>query len=184
MPGNRKLGRRTSSRVAMINGLAAQLLWNGRITTTEERAKEVRKVAERVITLAINSYRDRIPVTKKKINLKNEEVDEKFVNDGPARLAARRRIMSILPDLQETRERKESKANYRLRTKDIFHPLIEKIFGEYAPRFDANRNLDAPAAANGGYTRICKLPNRRGDNASQCVIEVLPELTQKSSEIK
>ena len=68
MAQNRKLGKRTDQRVELVYSQAAQLLWNGKIETTVERAKEVRKVAEKMITLAINTYQDTVKVTKTKEN--------------------------------------------------------------------------------------------------------------------
>lgn len=78
--------------------------------------------------------------------------------------------MSMLPDLQEIRDPKERKADYKERTKDINHPLIEKIFREYAPKY-AKREEDL--GQGGGYTRIIRLGNRRGDNAEVCIIELV-----------
>ena len=98
MAQNRKLGKRTDQRVELVYSQAAQLLWNGRIETTVERAKEVRKVAEKMITLAINSYQDTVKVTKTKLNQKNEKIEVEFTNDGPTKLNARRRLMAKLPD--------------------------------------------------------------------------------------
>jgi large subunit ribosomal protein L17 len=91
-------------------------------------------------------------------------------NDGPRRLAARRKMMASLIDIQETKNEKESKSVYRERTKDIKHPLIEKIFNEYAPKY-AERNKSQNQG--GGYTRIIKLGARRGDNAEMALVELV-----------
>ncbi len=170
MAQNRKLGKRTDQRVELVYSQAAQLLWNGRIETTVERAKEVRKVAEKMITLAINSYQDTVKVTKTKLNQKNEKIEVEFTNDGPTKLNARRRLMAMLPDLQEQKIAKESKETFRERTADINHPLIEKIFGEYAPKYDKRAE---EKGQRGGYTRIIKTGNRRGDDASTCILELV-----------
>ena len=170
MAQNRKLGKRTDQRVELVYSQAAQLLWNGRIETTVERAKEVRKVAEKMITLAINSYQDTVKVTKTKLNQKNEMIEVEFTNDGPTKLNARRRLMAMLPDLQEQKIAKESKETFRERTADINHPLIEKIFGEYAPKYDKSAE---EKGQKGGYTRIIKTGNRRGDDASTCILELV-----------
>ncbi len=170
MAQNRKLGKRTDQRVELVYSQAAQLLWNGRIETTVERAKEVRKVAEKMITLAINSYQDTVKVTKTKLNQKNEKIEVEFTNDGPTKLNARRRLMAMLPDLQEQKIAKESKETFRERTADINHPLIEKIFGEYAPKYDKRAE---ELGQKGGYTRIIKTGNRRGDDASTCILELV-----------
>ena len=52
MPGTRKLGRPTASRMAMLRAMVTFLLERGRIETTVTRAKEVRAMAEKMITIA------------------------------------------------------------------------------------------------------------------------------------
>lgn len=91
----RKLGKPTDQRMAMLYNQASYLLWYGRIETTVERAKEVRKIAEKMLTLAINNYQDEVTVTKtKKFEGKNgvEERQIEVKNDGPKKLNARRKI--------------------------------------------------------------------------------------------
>lgn len=170
MAGQRKLGKRTDQRVALVNNQASQLLWHGKIETTVDRAKEVRKVAEKMITLAVRTYDDTVEVTKEKTNLKNQKVEVKFVNDGPKKLAARRKMMAVLADLQEEQADKESKKDFKLRTKDVKHPLIEKIFTEYGPKYRARAE---EKGQGGGYTRILKLGARRGDDAEMAIIELV-----------
>ncbi len=166
----RKLGKRTDQRVQLVNSQATELLWHGQITTTVERAKEVRKVAEKMITLAVNTYEDTVTVTKQKLNQKDEKIDVEFVNDGPKKLAARRKIMATLDDMQELQADKEKKADFKKRTADINHPLVEKLFRELAPKY-AKRAEDL--GTKGGYTRIIRTGNRRGDDASMCIIELV-----------
>lgn len=170
MAQNRKLGKRSDQRLALVYNQAAELLWYGKIQTTVDRAKEVRKVAERMITLAINTYQDTVKVTKQKVNQKNEKVDVEFTNDGPRKLAARRAMMACLPDLQEQKIAKESKESFRNRTADINHPLIEKLFGEYAPKY-AKRAEELHTA--GGYTSIVRTTERHGDNAQLCILKLV-----------
>lgn len=166
----RKLGKRTDQRLQLINSQASELLWHGRIETTVERAKEVRRVVEKMITLAVNTYTDTVEVTKQKTNLKDEKIDVKFVNDGPKKLAARRRMMATLEDLQEIQGDKEPKKAYKERIKDINHPLIEKLFREYAPKYDARAK---ELGVGGGYTRIIRLGARRGDDANLAILELV-----------
>lgn len=171
----RKLGRTAEERMAIIRNQASELLWYGSIETTVDRAKEVRSYAESMITLAVNTYEDTVKVQKTVTNDKGEKVVMEFTNDGPRKLAARRKLMASLRDLQEIKEEKESKSAYKERTKDIKHPLIEKVF-EHAV-FYADRA--AKLGQRGGYTRIIKLGQRRGDGAEMAKLELVKN-TEKS----
>ena len=169
MASHRKLGKRTDLRLAILKNQVSQLLWNGKLETTEARAKEVQKLAEKYITLAVNTYKNVIEVTKTKI-VDGKETSVKVVNDGADKLAARRALMSGLADLQETRRNKESKTEYRIRTKTVRHPLIEKMFNEYAPKFDQKAQQ---SGQKGGYTAVYKMNQRRGDGAEMALVVVL-----------
>ncbi len=166
----RKLGRPTDQRMAIIKNQASELLWYGHITTTLDRAKEVRRFAEKILTMAINSWEDDVKVVKNIKNASGKREEVEFTNDGADKLAARRRMMSRLMDLQEVKKEKESKADFRARTKDINHPLIEKIFNEYAPKYSEK---NASQTQGGGYTRIIRTGTRRGDNAKTVVLELV-----------
>ena len=170
---NRKLGKSTDHRMAMLKNQVSSLLWNGRIETTAEKAKEVRRLAEKLVTLAVNTYEDTVKVTKTVKDTSGKEpkrVAKEFVNDGPKKLCARRKIMANINDLQEIKGEKESKAAYKERTRGINHPLVEKLFNEYAPKY-AQRKEDK--GCGGGYTRIVKVGFRRGDNAEMAIIEMV-----------
>ena len=107
---------------------------------------------------------------KTEVDSKGVKVKKEVLNDGPKKLQARRAIMAKLFDRQEQRQPKESKENFVARTKDINHPLIEKIFNVYAPRYaERAKNL----GQKGGYTRITKLGTRRGDNAELALVELV-----------
>ncbi|MEG1508831.1 MAG: bL17 family ribosomal protein [Clostridia bacterium] len=166
----KKLGRPTDQRMAVIRNQVSELLWFGRLETTVEKSKSVRVVAEKMLTLAINSFEDEIVTTKSKVNVKGEKIDVQFTNDGPKKLAARRKMMTILRDIQELQGDKESKSAYKERTREINHPLIEKMFREYAPKYSARIK---ELGIGGGYTRIIKIGSRRGDNADMAVIELI-----------
>ena len=162
MASHRKLGKATDLRLALLKNQVSQLLWNGKLETTEARAKEVQQLAEKYITLAVNTYKDTVEVEKVKV-VNGKETTVKVVNDGANKLAARRRLMANLADLQETRLPKESKTEYK-------HPLIEKMFNEYAPKFD---KLAEEKGQRGGYTAVYKMNPRRGDAAEMALIVVL-----------
>lgn len=166
----RKLGKATDQRMAMLKNQVTALLWNGKVETTVTRGKEVARIAEKLLTLAINTFEDTVEVKKTKINLKNEKTEVTFTNDGAKKLAARRKLMAELYDMKEPKATDESKSQYRTRTKDIKHPLIEKIFNEYAPKYAAKNKEQSQA---GGYTRLVRLGARSGDNAEMALVQLV-----------
>ena len=115
----RKLGKRTDQRMHMLRNQVSELLWYGRIETTEDRAKEVKRLAEKMVTLGIKNYEDVVTTTKTKTNAKGESVAVEIKNDGKRKLHARRQMMSFLRDLQEIKGEKESKSAYKERTREI-----------------------------------------------------------------
>jgi LSU ribosomal protein L17P len=170
MPGYRKLGRPSDQRKALLRNQVTELLWRGKIKTTEARAKEVRSIAEKIITLAVNEYDKVIKVTKEMNNEKGQTVTKEVTNDLPSKLNARRKMMAYLYDYQELKQKGESKSEYKERTKGSKHPLIDKIFNEYGPKYrERNEKLNC----TGGYTRIIKLGPRRGDGAEEVIIELV-----------
>ena len=168
MPG--KLGRTTEQRLAILRNQASQLLWYGKIETTQARAKELRSYVEKLITKAVNTYDDVVEVEVVAKDKKGKEVKTTSVKDGPKKLAARRAIMAKTYDLKEIKEFSEKKSDYKKRTEQIKHPLIEKLFNEIAPKY-AQRKEEL--GQGGGYTRIYLLGQRRGDGAEQAIIELI-----------
>ena len=168
MPG--KLGMTTTIRMSVLKNQASQLLWYGKIETTKARAKQLQSYVEKIITTAINSYEDTIETTVTSTNEKGKEVTKKVIKDGPKKLAARRRVMAKLHDIPDVRKEKESKADFKARTKGINHPVIEKLFNELAPKY-AQRAEES--GQGGGYTRIYNLGQRRGDAADVAIIELV-----------
>ena len=167
---NEKLGRPSKERNAMLRGLVSTFLWNGKLETTEAKAKSAARMAEKIITIAINSYEDTIKVEKLVKGDDGKKVKTNVLNDGPKKLAARRKIMAYVYDLQEERKPKESIEAYKARIEGINHPLIEKIFNVYAPKY-AERAKQA--GQGGGYTRITKLGMRRGDATKIALVELV-----------
>ena len=167
---NDKLGRPSKERKALLRGLVSTLLWNGKVETTLVRAKSVASEAEKIITLAINTYEDTLKVVKEVKGADGKKVKKEVLNDGPKKLNARRKIMGYVYDIQEQRKEKESKETFKARIEGINHPLLEKIFNVYAPKY-ANRAKEK--GQGGGYTRIIKLGTRRGDAAEMAVVELI-----------
>lgn len=166
---NDKLGRPSKERLAVLRNQVSYLLWYGRIETTVAKAKAVASKAEKLLTLAINSYEDNVTVNKT-VTENGKKVEKEVVNDGVKKLNARRKLMAFLYDFAEERQEKESMANYKERTDAINHPLIEKIFNVYAPKY-AER---AKELGNfGGYTRVIKTSTRRGDATQLAIVELV-----------
>ena len=179
MAGYRKLGRTSSQRKAMLRSLVTNLLYHGKITTTVTRAKEVRKIAEKLITLAVrekDNY-ETVTVTQKvpkktadgkRVKEKNsegkmvtvyEEITKTIKKDNPSRLHARRQMLHVFYDITETPADGVKK---RSLSKKVDLPA--KMFDEIGPKYD-NRK--------GGYTRIVKIGPRKGDAAEMAIIELV-----------
>ena len=160
---NRKLNKPTDQRDAMFRNMATALLWNGKLVTTETRAKELRPIVEKLITMAVAEYKNTETVTKtvKTVNDKQQEIEVEKTKtvDKPSR----RQIMAYLYNITEVREHKEKKADFAKRAVANY-PVVEKLFNELAPKYDGK---------NGGYTRIMKLGPRRGDAAEMALIELI-----------
>ena len=167
---NRKLGKPTDQRVAMLRNLTTALIWNGKIVTTETRAKEVRSIAEKMITLAVREYKNSETVEKDVMDEKGQVSKVEKVQDLPSKLHARRQIMAYLYNVKEPKQADESKSAYRERTKDVKYPCVEKLFREIGPKYKA-RNAEKNCA--GGYTRILKKGPRRGDAAEMVILELV-----------
>lgn len=178
MAGYRKLGRTSSQRKALLRNQVTALLNNGKIVTTEARAKEVRKIAEGLIALAVKERDNFDTVTvQAKVARKDKDgkrvkevvdgkkvtvydtVEKTIKKDQPSRLHARREMLKVFYDVTEVPA--ENKGKKKL-TKSIDMP--KKMFEEIAPKY-ANRN--------GGYTRIIKIGQRKGDAAMEVVLELV-----------
>ena len=174
----RKLGRTSSQRKAMLRSLTTNLLHNGKIVTTEARAKEVQKIVEPMITLAAKYKDDYEEVTvKAKVARKDkdgkrvkevvdgkkvtvyDEIEKTIKKDMPSRLHARRQMLQVLYPVTEV---PTAVAGRKKATKEV--DLVAKLFDEIAPKY---------AERNGGYTRVTRTGARRGDAAEMAVIELV-----------
>ena len=174
----RKLGRTSNQRKALLRNQVTQLLYHGKIRTTEAKAKEVRKIAEGLIALGVKE-RDNFEVVKVEAKVARKDKDGKRVKevvdgkkvtvydtiekeikkDLPSRLHARRQMLKVLyPVTEVPAEGKGRKAG----TKKV--DLPQKIFDEYGPKY---------AGRNGGYTRIIKIGQRKGDASLEVIIELV-----------
>ena len=228
----RKLGRTSSQRKALLRNQVTALLNNGKIVTTEAKAKEIRKIAEGLIALAVKEKDNFEEVTvKAKVARKDkdgkrvkevvdgkkvtvyDEVDKTIKKDMPSRLHARRQMLKVLYPVKEVptaqagkkknikevvdgkkvtvydevdktikkdmpsrlharrqmlkvlypvKEVPTAQAGKKKNTKEV--DLVAKLFDEIAPKY---------ADRNGGYTRIVKIGQRKGDAAMEVLLELV-----------
>ena len=166
----RKLGKPTDQRLAMVANQATDLLWYGHIETTFDRAKAAARYAEKVITLAVNTYEDVVTSEKTTLGADGKEKKVTVSKDGANKLAARRKIVALLETRNEQRKKGEKLADFEARTQGIKMPLVEKLFDEIAPKY-AERAKEK--GQKGGYTRVVKTTIRRGDNAQMAIAELV-----------
>ena len=174
----RKLGRTSSQRKALLRNQVTALIANGKIKTTEAKAKEIRCIAESLIAKAVkekdnyetvtvmakvarkdkDGKRVKEVVDGKKVTV-YDEVEKTIKKDMPSRLHARREMLKVLYPVKEV---PTTAAGKKRNTKEV--DLVAKLFDEIAPKYE-NRN--------GGYTRIIKIGQRKGDAAMEVIIELV-----------
>ena len=166
MAAYRKLGRTSSQRKALLRNQVTTLLYHGKIVTTEAKAKEIRKIAEGMIALAVKE-KDNFEMVKvtakvarkdkdgkrvkevvdgKKVTV-YDEVEKEIKKDLPSRLHARRQMLKVLTPVVEV---PEAAAGKKRNTKNV--DMVAKLFDEIAPKYTER---------NGGYTRIIKVGPRK-----------------------
>ena len=174
----RKLSRTASQRKALLRNQVTALLFNGRIVTTEAKAKEVRKIAEGIIALSVkekdnyetvkvtakvarkdkDGKRVKEVVDGKKVTV-YDEVEKEIKKDMPSRLHARRQMLKVLnPVVVVPTQATDKKRG----TKNV--DMVAKLYDEIAPKY---------ADRQGGYTRIVKIGPRKGDAAMMVVLELV-----------
>lgn len=169
MPSHRKLGRPTDQRLSILRNLVTAVIQNGKIETTEMRAKEVQKIVDSLISTAVkecdNFTSKQVKVSKAKVDNKGKKVTvskeskngskydvieretstEMKPVDNPSRLAARREAMRWINKIKD-------------------ESVVNKLFDEIGPKYKGR---------SGGYTRIYKLGARRGDAAEMAILELV-----------
>ena len=172
------LGRTSAQRKALLRSQVTSLLYHGKIVTTETKAKEVRKIAEGLIAMAVREKDNFETVTvSAKVPRKDEngkrvkevvdgkkktvydEVKKEIKKDSPSRLHARRQMLKVFYPVKEVPVKAAGK---KKNTKEV--DMVAKMFDEIAPKY-VNRN--------GGYTRIIKIGPRKGDAAMEVVLELV-----------
>ena len=167
---NRKLGRPSDQRMAMLRNQVTNLIWYGKIETTLARGKEVQAMAEHLITIAMRECDNTVELTKKTKNEKQHIVELTVTNDQPSRLAARRRVMKVLYDIPAVQNKDEDKEDFKARQKQVKHQVVEKLFREIAPKY---KKRAEEKGQGGGYTRLVKMGPRRGDAAEMVILELV-----------
>lgn len=179
----RKLGRTSDQRKALLRNQVTNLLYHGKIVTTQAKAKEVQKIAEGLIALAVrekdnfetvkvmakvprrdkNGKRVKEVVDGKKVTA-FDEVEKEIKKDLPSRLHARHQMLKVLHAVTEVpvEKGKVINAGRKKNTKCVNMP--NKLFDEIGPKY---------ADRKGGYTRIIKIGQRKGDGAMEVVLELV-----------
>ena len=174
----RKLSRTSDQRKALLRSQVTSLLYHGKIVTTEAKAKEIRKIAESLVAMAVREKDnfETVTVTAKVARKDTEgkrvkevvdgkkktvydEVQKEIKKDAPSRLHARRQMMKVFYPVKEVPAKG---AGRKKNTKDV--DMVAKMFDEIAPKY---------ADRNGGYTRIVKIGPRKGDAAMEVLIELV-----------
>ncbi|HKM22945.1 MAG TPA: L17 family ribosomal protein [Lachnospiraceae bacterium] len=174
----RKLGRTSSQRKALLRNQVTNLLYHGKIVTTEAKAKEIQKIVDGLIAMAVKE-KDNFETVKvtakvarkdkdgkrikeekdgKKVTI-YDEVEKEIKKDLPSRLHARRQMLKVLYPITEV---PTELAGRKRNTKEVDLPA--KLFDEIAPKY---------VDRNGGYTRIVKIGPRKGDAAMEVMIELV-----------
>ena len=160
MAGTRKLGKPTDQRLAMLRTQTTDVLLNGKIRTTEARAKEVKALVDSIIALAVkekdNFEEVEVKVVKPKLDSKGHKVTEKATSKNG------KEYLKVVKEEKMEKRQKDMPSRLNARRKGV--DLMAKLFGEIATKYEGRQ---------GGYTRILKCENRKGDNAPEVILELI-----------
>ena len=169
MAGTRKLGRPTDQRLAMLKTLTTDCLLNGKVVTTETRAKEVKALVDSIVALAVKEHKNfeevDAKVVKAKLDANGRKVTEKVTSkNGKEYLRVVKEVtmekrQKDLPSRLNARRKLMTKVN---KVKGV--DLMDKLFNELAPKYEGRV---------GGYTRILKMEPRKGDNAEMAMLTLV-----------
>ena len=210
MAKHRKLGRTSDQRKALLRNQVTNLLYHGKIVTTQAKAKEVQKIAEGLIAMAVKEKDnfETVTVTAKVprkddkgkrvkqivdrntkavlsekhrdekgkiLKIENgmtvtvyDEVQKEIKKDLPSRLHARHKMVKVLypvvevPSAKNTGTKKRARKVEKKGAKQV--DLVAKLFDEYGPKYEGRK---------GGYTRIVKIGQRKGDAALEVLLELV-----------
>ena len=169
----RKLGKRSDQRKALLRNQVTALIYNGRIVTTLARAKEVQRIAERLITLGVKE-RDNYETVKVSVKVPVKDKDGKRVKE----VVDGKRVTKYETVEKEIKKDLPSRMNARRKMIKVLYPVTE-VPSTPAGRKRGTKKADLPANgvkyANrpGGYTRIIKIGQRKGDGAMEVVLELI-----------
>lgn len=197
----RKLGRTSDQRKALLRNQVTALLYNGKIVTTEARAKEVRKIVEPLITLAVKE-KDNFETVKVTAKVARKDKDGKRVKQ-----IVDKNTKAVLSETHRDKDGKILKIENGM-TVTVYDEVEKEIKKDLPSRLHARRQMmrvlytvkevpNTPAGrkkntkeinlsdklfdeygpkyANrkGGYTRIIKIGPRKGDAAMEVVLELV-----------
>ena len=169
MASNRKLGRPTDQRKAMLKTLSTDLILHGKIETTEARAKEVKSIVDSIIALAVkekdNFETVDVKVVKAKLDSNGHKVTEKATSKNG------KEYLKVVKEEKTEKRQKDMRSRLNARRKIMRKinkvegvDLPAKLFGEIAEKY---------ATRVGGYTRIIKKGPRKGDGAEVVILELV-----------
>lgn len=174
MAGVRKLGRSTSHRLSLLNNLTTSLILNGRVETTLAKARELKPIADSIISLAIVE-RNNFEVKEKTISRAKLDKNGKIVKETKTskngnkyevvvRETVKENVNVDLPSRLTARKKMFTMVNKIKSSKGETIDLTKKLFEEIAPKYEMNK---------GGYTRMIKLVPRKGDGAEMAIVELI-----------